>query len=380
MLRNVRTVFLGVMVLLAGGSFGPPVVSSQPQPPITYNIIDLGTLGGFSSVALAINENGQVVGSADTPEGKRHAYLWENGVMTDLGRPPGTGLWPSQSEAWGINNLGVVVGTASNTGRIGRSFIWENGQMSELGDPSIPKTAFDINDAGQAVGIFVSINAIDGHAFILEDGVMTDLGTLGGTRSLAWDVNELGQVAGESFTGGSPGGAFLWEDGVMTNLGTLGGGGSNAKGVNDMGSVVGESQRNTGMNELGHATLWEDGETIDLGAIGGWSSSFTQAINNAGQIIGIPSFLYDPDHGMLDLHELLPPGSGWFDLRPRGINDRGQIVGAGFGPNGRHAFLMTPGPWIPAVSDYGVAVLTLLLLIAGTILIGRPRRHTVVKT
>ena len=37
-------------------------------------------------------------------------------------------------------------------------------------------------------------------------------------------------------------------------------------------------------------------------------------------------------------------------------------------------------PVIPAVSDYGVVVLTLLLLIAVTILIGRPPRRTVVKT
>ena len=68
------------------------------------------------------------------------------------------------------------------------------------------------------MGIAIFLGAPDGHAFILEDGVLTDLGTLGGTRSLARDVNELGQVAGESFTGGSFGGAFLWEDGVRNDM------------------------------------------------------------------------------------------------------------------------------------------------------------------
>ncbi len=84
MIRGFRMVLVAGLLLPAGAQVGPTALSSEHRPPITYNIVDLGTLVGLSSVALAINENGQVVGSADTPEGYRHAYLWKNGKMIDL--------------------------------------------------------------------------------------------------------------------------------------------------------------------------------------------------------------------------------------------------------------------------------------------------------
>lgn len=44
-------------------------------------MIDLGTLGGTNSGALAINEAGQVVGASDTPDGVSHAFLWTAAVL-----------------------------------------------------------------------------------------------------------------------------------------------------------------------------------------------------------------------------------------------------------------------------------------------------------
>lgn len=78
--------------------------------PFRYEITDLGTLGGGTSVALDINEQGQVVGGADIPGGDRHAYIWDNGVMADISG--------NSAEAWGINNQSQVVGTISSTGNL----------------------------------------------------------------------------------------------------------------------------------------------------------------------------------------------------------------------------------------------------------------------
>jgi len=151
----------------------------------TYTIFDLGTLGGATSVALGINDLGQVCGGADMADGKRHAFLWDNGVMTDLGTVPPT----SQSGAWGINNQGAVVGWSSGTGNGGFGFIWENGEMKRLLETNTSIQGYAINDNRQVVGIYRAPTSTD-HAFLWEDGVLTDLGTLGGSFSIAWDINE----------------------------------------------------------------------------------------------------------------------------------------------------------------------------------------------
>jgi probable HAF family extracellular repeat protein len=86
---------------------------------------------------------------------------------------------------------------------------------------------------------------------------MTDLGTLGGTDSVAFGINDRGQVAGYAFgpAGSNPAGfvhAFLWLGGTTTDLGTLGGTYSVANGINDRGQVVGVSSTASGLE---HAFL-----------------------------------------------------------------------------------------------------------------------------
>ncbi len=82
---------------------------------------DLGTSGG-NSTARGINDSGQVVGYSDTSAGDRRAFLWEDGVMTDLGTLVPTGSGWTLTEAHGINDLGQIVGTGVHNGVV-RPFV-----------------------------------------------------------------------------------------------------------------------------------------------------------------------------------------------------------------------------------------------------------------
>ena len=78
-------------------------------------------------------------------------------------------------------------------------------------------------------------------------GTMIDLGTLGGTDSWAFGINNNGQIVGGSYTASGQDHAFLYSGGTMTDLGTLPGGAySRASGINNNGQIVGYSQ--TGSN------------------------------------------------------------------------------------------------------------------------------------
>jgi probable HAF family extracellular repeat protein len=138
---------------------------------------DLGTLGGANSVAVDINEAGQIVGNSDTAGSTtQHAFIYANGFMTDMGSVPGFPYLIANS----INNLGQATGTMLVSAPFpdgptpGRAFLYENGVIHQL--PLLPNTdtswAGGINDNGQIVGRCGS------KAFLYSGGVMTDLGKL----------------------------------------------------------------------------------------------------------------------------------------------------------------------------------------------------------
>ncbi|MDQ1276141.1 MAG: hypothetical protein QG610_1716 [Euryarchaeota archaeon] len=225
---------------------------------------DLGTLGGMLddmySSASGINENGQIVGQSDIRFGVNHAFLWQNGVMTDLGT-----LGGSFSEVVDINENGQIVGYSDTEDGERHAFLWQNGVMTDLGMLGEFDRYVDINENGQIVGDNDRdpSELSEYHAFLWQSGVMTDLGTLGGDNSYAIGINGNGQIVGDSDTGNHASGpdgpdpddihAFLWQNGVMTDLGTLGGRISCAYGINDKRQIVGQSETENG--EI-HAVLW----------------------------------------------------------------------------------------------------------------------------
>jgi probable HAF family extracellular repeat protein len=129
---------------------------------------------------------------------------------------------------------------------------------------------------------------LEHHAFIWRNGVMTDLGTLGGSFSQANDINAAGDIAGASNDANEHAHAVVWRNGVIIDLGTLGGTHGLGVGINAAGDVVGSSYT-TGDSNV-RPFLWRNGVMIDLGALD-WELPFPPsaeawAISPGGYAVG----------------------------------------------------------------------------------------------
>lgn len=358
--RDAARVSPGVACLVMVAASG---VSAQE-----YTLVDLETLGGTSSRANGISEGGTIVGYARTASGVKHAVLWNESGIVDLGAPEEFIV----SDGLAVNDSIQVAGRGEGNPQSYQGYSWESGSWTPIG--VLPghgeSMALDIDSGGRIVGT----SFILGHehrAVMWDAGVLTDLGTLGDS-STAFGLNEVGQVVGYSVAN-LPGGeqglrAFLWEDGEMTALDPLPGDvATEAYDVNDAGDVVGSSWwYTTQFFSAKQATLWRDGgaEVIDLGYVPAppwscgaehrWHKSIARATNNRGQVVGEAmcvasgapkaAFLWQ-DGVMHNLNDLIPGGSGWNFRSALDINDAGQIVGYGLAPNGElRGFLLEPAP------------------------------------
>jgi probable HAF family extracellular repeat protein len=206
---------------------------------------------------------------------------------------------------------------------------------------------FGINNAGLVVGVSFTANDSAHHAFLIGAGMTKDLGTLGGPSSEALGINTAGQVAGDSLLkDGSTLHAFLWTGAALQDLGTLGGRASIATGINDSGQVCGAADRAAGAY---HAFLWTNGVMKDLGILGdAANSSFANGLNAAGQVTGTGGDIYGGP-----IHAFLWTNGAMKDLGTLGgdfsngnaVNGAGQVVGAADLANNqqRHAFLWANG-------------------------------------
>jgi|GEM_PF-1368429 len=275
----------------------------------------LGTLGGSDAEAHDINESDMVVGWAHDGNGDRRAFTWTSGGgMINLGITADR----DDSEAQAVNNSSEVVGTLVN-----------------FGSPSSGRLAFIYLPA---------------PAYTLGAG-MTSLGTLGGDESIAADINDTGQVVGgaQDFSGNYR--PFRWQNGTMSDLGTLGGDSvrpdHRAQAINNSGDIAGRSYTAGG---AAHAFLWDGGMT-DLGVLSGGTQSWAFGINEDDVVVGTSdvaaatyrAFIWDSVHGMRNLNDLIPAGSGWTLIRATDINDEGFITGWGKNGSGdTRAFMLTP--------------------------------------
>lgn len=339
-----------------------------------YTLTDLGTFGGSWSDVSGINDAGQAVGEATTANNATyHAFVTYGNQLRDLGVPPG---WAA-SNAHALNATGHIVGEISNGldayhamffGGLGTSAK----DLGTLGGTYSSATA--INSSDQIVG-WSQTSAGAERAFLYSNGQMTDIGSIPGYSSArAQGVNDAGQIVGTGQMGNSGNAhAFLYSNGHMTDLGTLGGQDSLAYAINNHGQIVGTADPATGpATGYPHAFLYSSGQMHDLGTLGSGGAQ-AYALNDLGQVVGygyIPTdgyphaFLYAGSGPLLDLNSLVDNAGGLTVYQANGINDNGQIVGIA---SNNHAVLLSPVPE-PAGS-------LMLLLFTSTIASVKRHRH-----
>ena len=173
-----------LLALLSGCAEGSdvtrPIDASAAATGIHYTLTKYpASLGGSQSRGMAISNDGVVAGWSNTfGNGARHAVIWRDGVLTDLGTLGQQGGLSSTVPWPGINNNGMVVGISQTdeidpldeswsceeggfvpnggTNLACRGFVWENGVMHNLNDlvdsDDVLLSAQDINDAGVITG------------------------------------------------------------------------------------------------------------------------------------------------------------------------------------------------------------------------------------
>lgn len=160
---------------------------------------DLGLLpGGDWSAAYGINDAGTVVGYGNVDSVTYRGFVWTaTGGMMELGT-----LGGSDSEAMAVNDSGEVVGQASLADGSVHAFSAIGAMMTDLGSLGGSSYAYDINDSGEIVGYsWLSGSGGDTHAFLYENGAMVDLNSLIDTAGweliAAYGINNAGQIVGE---------------------------------------------------------------------------------------------------------------------------------------------------------------------------------------
>jgi probable HAF family extracellular repeat protein len=254
-------------------------------------------LGNVTAVAHGINNSSNIVGQQwNTPI--TDAFLDNNGSVQNLG--------DNATTAWGINDNGVVVGYLTFPYQIHGNqdaFIYTGGAIQDLHPqseyPGANSQATAINDKGQAVGFIDPLGNANFEA-VLFGSPVTYLGNLGGNYSIAYAINNSGQIVGVSATTNGGNDVFLYAGGSMLDIGP--GYEYGTYGINNSGFVVGQDGNN-------HAFVYANGTRADLNTL------------------------------------LFNTNSGWTLQDASAINDVGQIAGYGINPQGQtHAFLLNPLP------------------------------------
>lgn len=352
---------------------GPPQVSVAGDAATVsattatgFLVTDLGMLpGGTTSAALAINNRGQIVGTSnDQTSTSPRQVIWSGGTIrpiTPANPNPGPALHPAINDSREIVSW-VNGGPSPTTGFATTNASYWNPSGASLILPSLPGgqdwvLAYDINSAGLIVGESRDATPLDRHAVVWNRSTLVrDLGLMGpgnpltGGETSGRGINDLGDIVGRATVGIGPPNAFLWRTGVFTDLGP-----GEAVDINDSGLIAGNC-----CPFVFTAWVWQNGVRSDLPHLPGRPGDYiVSALNNHGDLVGsAPQPLAGTFGATIAVlwraGQVVELGNfpGGDRSRALGVNDLGQIVGAGnVAPGGAlHALLWTLANTVPTVT------------------------------
>jgi probable HAF family extracellular repeat protein len=342
-----RVLFGSAVSTLAGVLCIAANVLAQQASFKRYEALELDTVDKRASAGVSLNNKGYAAGALGSLEDSDTlAVVWDNHGKPQKVQTPAAD--PS-SMAFAISDSLDVVGSYNGPDSL-RGFIrTSQGQFYTLanlpGDNGAQVVA--INNNGESVGFSTGARGMRA-CFWNRQRQPVDLGVLpGGTLSKAMDINNQGTVVGYSSTA-KGNRAFLWSPQTgMQDLGVLPTGtSSEAFAINDAGIVVGQSFGPSG----GRAFIWTKKVGMrDLGVFPKGSYSRAVGINNRGEVIGTSSsdkgeraFIWTARDGMKDLNALV---KGTFPLGDAlAINDNGQIIVSGTDSASGHHKVGQSGP------------------------------------
>jgi probable HAF family extracellular repeat protein len=263
---------------------GNPATSLAAIGTTDDGVTTIGTPGSAFSFATGINESGNAVGyqAVAGSTTNYHAFFYGRGSLVDMGT-----LGGATSDALAMSNTNFATGESLTVSGVRTAFFWNGSTMLDVQTPTGEESIGQaVSDNGYVTGLVGSPRSngaiVNYQAFLWQNG--KNMVALGGTDSVGNAVNNKGVVAGVSYYGSQYQATMWTTSGTMVDLG---GNYSVANAINSAGVIAGTNNSNA--NE--HAYVWNHGVGTDLGSLlaSPGVTSTAWSIDDTGAVFGITS-------------------------------------------------------------------------------------------